>query len=145
MGAGENENVVVQVPFSEFVRRVKKDEIHTVYLDGLHVNFGLRPSSSALANLPEGSEKARITFATVRPGDYSVPYDILEANGVQFSAIDKRNNKLLTVMVSHSRTLMGHVMAKDWPIAEVTVRLRCSVYCGLNSVYLFYVIYLSSC
>lgn len=38
-------------------------------------------------------------FSTVRPSDYSVPYSVLEKNSVAFSAVDKRSNKLLTVMV----------------------------------------------
>jgi hypothetical protein len=38
-------------------------------------------------------------FSTVRPADYSVPYAVLEKNAVAFSAVDKRSNKLLTVMV----------------------------------------------
>lgn len=46
-----------------------------------------------------------MVFATVRPADYSVPYATLEKNNVAFSAVDKRSNKLLTVMVG--RVLHG--------------------------------------
>jgi hypothetical protein len=38
-------------------------------------------------------------FSSIRPADYSVPYSVLEKNGVAFSAVDKRSNKLLTVLV----------------------------------------------
>jgi hypothetical protein len=41
-----------------------------------------------------------VVFATVRPADYSLPYSTMEKNNVAFSAVDKRSNKLLTVMVS---------------------------------------------
>lgn len=42
-------------------------------------------------------------FSTVRPGDYSLPYATLEKNNVAFTALDKRGNKLLTIMVGGSR------------------------------------------
>lgn len=35
----------------------------------------------------------------MRPADYSLPYSTMEKNSVAFSAVDKRSNKLLTVMV----------------------------------------------
>jgi hypothetical protein len=55
-------------------------------------------------------------FSTVRPQDYSVPYSVLEKNSVAFSAVDKRSNKLLTVMVSvssssSSSTCVAHAYA----------------------------------
>lgn len=61
----------------------------------------LPPSCTALRTEPaEGSSKAqKVVFATVRPADYSLPYSTMEKNSVAFSAVDKRSNKLLTVMV----------------------------------------------
>jgi len=47
----------------------------------------------------EGAEHTKVMFSSVRPADYSVPYSVLEKNGVAFSAVDKRSNKLLTVLV----------------------------------------------
>lgn len=99
MNFGDSDSVVVQVPFSEFVRRIKHDEIHSVSMDGTHINFALRPTSPLLINRPEGSENARISFCTVRPTDYSVPYETLERNAVQFTAVDKRGNRFMTIMV----------------------------------------------
>lgn len=40
-----------------------------------------------------------MTFSTVRPPDYSLPYSVLESNGVSFGAVDKRGNWMLSVMV----------------------------------------------
>lgn len=47
----------------------------------------------------DSSEANRVMFTTVRPADYSVPYNVMEKNSVAFSAVEKRSNKFLTVMV----------------------------------------------
>ncbi|WIA09703.1 hypothetical protein OEZ85_009088 [Tetradesmus obliquus] len=99
MGLGEAETLVMSVPFSEFIKRVKHDDVASVAVDGLHISFSLKPSSLALPEPPQGAEQAKVVFSSVRPADYSVPYSVLEKNGVAFSAVDKRSNKLLTVMV----------------------------------------------
>uniref|UniRef100_A0A383V3V6 AAA+ ATPase domain-containing protein n=1 Tax=Tetradesmus obliquus TaxID=3088 RepID=A0A383V3V6_TETOB len=99
MGLGEAETLVMSVPFSEFIKRVKHDDVASVAVDGLHISFSLKPSSLALPEPPQGAEQAKVVFSSVRPADYSVPYSVLEKNGVAFSAVDKRGNKLLTVMV----------------------------------------------
>jgi hypothetical protein len=43
----------------------------------------------------------QVSFSTVRPPDYSLPYSVLEGNGVAFGAVDKRGNWMLSVMVGH--------------------------------------------
>lgn len=96
---GESETLVMSVPFSEFVRRVRHDDVQTVSVDGLHVTFNLKPGSLSLPEPAEGSKVQKVVFATVRPADYSLPYSTLEKNNVAFSAVDKRSNKLLTIMV----------------------------------------------
>lgn len=48
LGLGEGETVVISVPFSEFIKRVKHDDVQTVAIDGMHINFALKPSSIAL-------------------------------------------------------------------------------------------------
>lgn len=48
LGLGESETLVMSVPFSEFVRRVRHDDVSTVSVDGLHVSFSLKPGSIAL-------------------------------------------------------------------------------------------------
>jgi hypothetical protein len=100
MGMSDNESVVIQVPFSEFVRHVKNNDVQTVSIDGLGINFGLRPGSLKLKSPSDTPEqKTQVTFSTVRPADYNVPYTLLESNGVQFSAVDKRSNRFLTILV----------------------------------------------
>ena len=151
--------VVVNVPFSEFTRRLKADEVAAVTVDGrggggagrgdgggvVGVAFTLRPAALErltrgfdAATSPEGgaasadphglppalqrqleqqqqqqqqrrgrqqqqqqassssggtaasSPPVRVTFRTVRPPDYPLPYDLLERNGVTFAAADDR-------------------------------------------------------
>jgi hypothetical protein len=48
LGLGESETLVMSVPFSEFVRRVRHDDVSTVSVDGLHVSFSLKPGSITL-------------------------------------------------------------------------------------------------
>ena len=43
-----------------------------------------------------------MNFRTVRPADYSTPYETLLKNQVHFAAVDKGNNRLLNVMVRPS-------------------------------------------
>jgi hypothetical protein len=52
-------------------------------------------------------QPAKVMFSTVRPIDYSMPYATLEANNVSFSAVDKRGNRLLTVVVRRAGGLRG--------------------------------------
>eukprot|EP00878_Enallax_costatus_P018327 GHUV01019288.1.p1 GENE.GHUV01019288.1~~GHUV01019288.1.p1 ORF type:complete len:345 (+),score=69.17 GHUV01019288.1:331-1365(+) len=99
LGLGEAETVVVTVPFSEFIKRVRHDDVQTVAMDGMHISFSLKPSSITLPDTLGSSDASRVMFTTVRPADYSVPYSVMEKNSVAFSAVDKRSNKFLTVMV----------------------------------------------
>lgn len=69
----------------------------------------------------EGSKVQKVVFATVRPADYSLPYSTLEKNNVAFSAVDKRSNKLLTIMVSE-------LPAEVVPVAAGR---QCGHYCSL--------------
>lgn len=98
-GTPENETVMVQVAFSEFVRKVKSDEVHSVAFDGLHITYTLKPTSPLVPTPPEGSKEAKVSFSTVRPADYNIPYEVLETNQVQFSALDRRGNKFMTILV----------------------------------------------
>lgn len=45
---------------------------------------------------------ANIVFRTVRPADYSTPYDTMLKNGVQFTAVEKQQSILFTFAVSTS-------------------------------------------
>eukprot|EP00879_Flechtneria_rotunda_P020150 GHRR01021191.1.p1 GENE.GHRR01021191.1~~GHRR01021191.1.p1 ORF type:complete len:226 (+),score=47.44 GHRR01021191.1:919-1596(+) len=49
LGMAESETLVVHVPFSEFIRRVKHDDVRSVAVDGLHISFSLKPGSLELS------------------------------------------------------------------------------------------------
>lgn len=52
LGMGESETLVVNVPFSEFIKRVKHDDVQSVAVDGLHISFSLKPTSLGLPGEP---------------------------------------------------------------------------------------------
>lgn len=99
-GMAEAQAVNLQVPFSEFVGRVKTNEVDAVQMDGAEITFTVRSGSKLLRDLPEGSESVKVSYSTVRPADYPTPYDVLEGHGVRFSAVEKKGNALITAMVS---------------------------------------------
>lgn len=93
------ESMNVRVPFSEFIRRVRQDEVEAVVLDGPQVGFTPRTTTdlTTLSNSMEGH--VRITYFTQRPIDYVMPYDKLESNGVVFSTLDQRHDKVPTILM----------------------------------------------
>lgn len=93
------QTVNVNVPFSEFVSRVKSNDVEAVQMDGPDLTFSLRNNSKILKDMPEGGEAVKLTYTTVRPLDYPTPYDTLEQHGVKFTAVEKRGNTLITIMV----------------------------------------------
>ena len=96
---GDPQAVNVHVPFSEFVARVKANDVEAVQMDGAEMTFTLRPTSKTLREMPEGSDSVRLTYTTTRPADYPTPYDALEQHSVRFSAVEKRGNAFVTVVV----------------------------------------------
>ena len=52
--------------------------------------------------LPKGTDgvNAQYVFRTVRPADYSTPYDTMLKHGVQFTAVERQQNMFITVTVS---------------------------------------------
>ncbi|CAD7702088.1 unnamed protein product [Ostreobium quekettii] len=96
---GDPQAVSVHVPFSEFVARVRGNDVEAVQMDGPEMSFSLRPSSKALREAPEGAESGRLTYTTTRPLDYPTPYDLLEQHAVRFSAVERRGNAFVTVVV----------------------------------------------
>ncbi|EIE21197.1 ATP-dependent metallopeptidase Hfl [Coccomyxa subellipsoidea C-169] len=56
-----------------------------------------------MRGLPAGpgdvARNAHIVFRTIRPADYSTPYDTMLKNGVQFTAVEKQQSVLLTFAV----------------------------------------------
>lgn len=130
--------LVVCAADAQFIKCVKTNEVQQVAIDGLHINFSLRPSSpllqkrlqsvmaaaaaatstsssaasSSSSPLPAGAvapapaAPPRVAFYTVRPADYAVPYDSLEAHSVPFSAVERRENRFLTMLgCAHGRCM----------------------------------------
>ena len=59
--------------------------------------------------LPKGTDgvNAQYVFRTVRPADYSTPYDTMLKHGVQFTAVERQQNMFITVTVSLLDILSG--------------------------------------
>ncbi|GIM12948.1 hypothetical protein Vretimale_16132, partial [Volvox reticuliferus] len=158
-GGDVSEEAVLKMPYSDFVRCAKGNEVELVTVDGLKVFFTLRNSSpllqqrrnqillhhhpnshqqhrqqqnqdeqqqrgqaaaaaaqataspsaaataAAATTAPRGASSSAspqtqqpLYFYTVRPADYAMPYDYLEGNAVPVSAIEHRENRLLTLV-----------------------------------------------
>ncbi|KAI3426962.1 hypothetical protein D9Q98_006906 [Chlorella vulgaris] len=97
---GQMDTLSVQVPFSDFVNQVKKNEVNRVIVDSSANNlvYSLRPSSATLKKIPKSLDRQKLAFHTTRPSDYPTPYDLLLRNNVQFSAVEKRGSRLTTLM-----------------------------------------------
>lgn len=147
MGGARQDSLVVQLPFSEFVSRARADEVHSVAIDGPHINFALRSNSGLLAARPDAVDPAKVTFYTLRPADYSLPYEVLEKHKVTFTAVDKQN-RAVTFLVSDpwlsvcacARVSMAG--CAPWPClrlfpvpasATLIVPLACGAPCRLTS------------
>lgn len=92
------------MPFSEFVVRAKRNQVRAVSIDGNQLTYWLRSNNAIAKELPPGADRMRLSFQTVRPLDFPTPYDTLVKNNVQFTAVDKRNNRFLNIMVRVRRT-----------------------------------------
>ncbi len=62
--------------------------------------YRIRPGSHKKL-LPKGADtsNAQYVFRTVRPADYSTPYDTMLKHGVQFTAVERQQNLFITVAV----------------------------------------------
>ncbi len=92
-----------QVPFSTFVQNVRSNEVLAVAVEDRRFAYKLRPQGKIMRGLPAGpgdvARNAHIVFRTIRPADYSTPYDTMLKNGVQFTAVEKQQSVLLTFAV----------------------------------------------
>mmetsp|Transcript_33919 Transcript_33919/g.96089 ORF Transcript_33919/g.96089 Transcript_33919/m.96089 type:complete len:439 (+) Transcript_33919:200-1516(+) len=95
------QSIVVVVPFSEFMQQVKSNDVQAVTVDGVNLSYTLRPNSPRLKalQLPDGAENLRISYSTIRPADMSTPYDAMLHNKIQFQAVDKRNNRFVSILM----------------------------------------------
>ena len=96
---GQAQPVSMQVPFSEFIEQTQSQQVVAVTVDNRNVKYVLRPDASMFKLLPQTEQPANVEFQTTRPADYAMPYDMLTKQGIQFGAVDSRNNTFLTVMV----------------------------------------------
>lgn len=99
MGNSNQQTVSITVPFSDFISKVKSNDVDGVQMDGHDMTFTLRPTSKLMKDLPETKEEVKLTYRTVRPADYPTPYETLEQHNVKFSSSEKRGSLLITVMV----------------------------------------------
>ncbi|CAL8466132.1 g5668 [Coccomyxa elongata] len=100
---GDSANVSIEVPFSTFVQNVRSNEVLAVAVEDRRFAYKLRPKGKIMRGLPAGPNdvvrNANIVFRTVRPADYSTPYDTMLKNGVQFTAVEKQQSILFTFAV----------------------------------------------
>ena len=96
---GQAQPVSVQVPFSEFIEQTQSRQVVAVTVDNRNIKYVLRPEAPLFKILPETEQTVNVEFQTTRPADYTMPYDMLTKQGIQFGAVDNRNNTFLTVMV----------------------------------------------
>jgi hypothetical protein len=89
-----------QVPFSAFVQTVRRNEVLAVAINDRKFAYRLRPQGKIMQGLStEHVRGANLVFHTIRPADYTTPYDTMLKNGVQFTAVEKNHNIFFTVGV----------------------------------------------
>lgn len=89
---GRADGVKVRIGYSEFLKSVKRNEVSRLVVDGVKLNYVLKPSAEIFKNAPKELDSNSLSFETTRPTDLSTPYDVLLANGVQFSALDRKGS-----------------------------------------------------
>eukprot|EP00240_Pyramimonas_obovata_P002643 CAMPEP_0118928456 /NCGR_PEP_ID=MMETSP1169-20130426/5702_1 /TAXON_ID=36882 /ORGANISM="Pyramimonas obovata, Strain CCMP722" /LENGTH=708 /DNA_ID=CAMNT_0006870431 /DNA_START=628 /DNA_END=2754 /DNA_ORIENTATION=- len=92
---------VIQVSYSDFIRKVKANEVADVMIDSAHISWQPHPRlpKGRSATDPPG-EEVITELRTVRPADMATPYDQLQANNVNFGAPDRRSaNRLVSLML----------------------------------------------
>ena len=109
-GVVDMETIVVHVPYSDFMRKVEKDQVVNLQVDGNYHTYRLKNERAELRRMASAVEAQgsktkllsfekikRINYVTVRPQNMNTPYDTLMRNNVQFGAPDKRFGRILTV------------------------------------------------
>jgi len=81
--------VTIKLPFSDFLKSLKKNEISFIAIEGNHLKCKLKPDASAYGSFRVDIDKSAIWFDTVKPRDYRLPYDTLMSNGAMFTTIEK--------------------------------------------------------
>lgn len=128
-----------QVPFSEFVVRAKRNQVRAVSIDGNQLTYWLRSTNAVARELPPGADKMRLSFQTVRPLDFPTPYDTLVKNHVQFTAVDKRNNRFLNIMVRELLDVLDSAMRVSACVPQYNTHSSAAHNTRKQQVYCFYV------
>jgi len=97
---GQAQPVAVPVPFSEFIKQTEASHVSEVAIDNRNIKYTLHAGAPLFKDIPQGDEPINVAFQTTRPADYAMPYEALVQQDVKFSAVDNRNNPMLTVLVS---------------------------------------------
>ena len=98
-GVVDMETIVVHVPYSDFMRKVEKDQVMNLQVDGNYHTYRLKNERAELRRMASAVEAQgsktkllsfekikRINYVTVRPQNMNTPYDTLMRNNVQFGA-----------------------------------------------------------
>ncbi|GAX82457.1 hypothetical protein CEUSTIGMA_g9884.t1 [Chlamydomonas eustigma] len=100
--------VRINVPFSDFIHRLKKDEVQTVTLESDDAKVVFTPkdgselttlSKPLVDTMKQKGEQVSFRYYTQKPSDYAMPYSMLESNGVVFSVVPRSENKFATLLV----------------------------------------------
>lgn len=101
--------VTIKLPFSDFLKSLKKNEISFIAIEGNHLKCKLKPDASAYGSFRIDIDKSAIWFDTVKPRDYRLPYDTLMSNGAMFTTIEKSIwGDLTNIMVCSYNSWFGY-------------------------------------
>lgn len=91
-------SITICVPFSDFLRAVKEDQVTFVQVEGTKLVFTATPD---MAKKWWDSQTADMVskYTTLRPEDYPMPYDLLEQKQVPFGAPSKTSTPFGQVLV----------------------------------------------
>ncbi|KAK3259533.1 hypothetical protein CYMTET_31471 [Cymbomonas tetramitiformis] len=78
---------IIQVPYSEFIRKVQHNEVSNVIIDNGAISWDPHPR---LINKRSAESEPQKAYSTIRPGDMTTPYEVMLSNGVQFGSPDRR-------------------------------------------------------
>lgn len=77
---------IIQVPYSDFIRKVQHNEVSNVIIDNGAISWDPHPR----LNKRSAESEPQKAYSTIRPSDMTTPYDVMLSNGVQFGSPDRR-------------------------------------------------------
>lgn len=92
--------IVKYVPFSDFLRAVNEGRVESVEVEGTKLVFLPKSGTGMMAReLQEDGVWKHCKFATLRPADFPMPYELLQKMQVSFGAPYRPNNQINQVLV----------------------------------------------